>query len=76
MARAPQYAPDAVIMRAVIGLVGPDPLRGLYAAWVLLPVLATYRSFTRLFYSHSGLLSSPNRTILAMGERCSRRYSP
>jgi len=52
-------------MRAICGLVGPYPLRGLYAAWVLFPVLATYRSFTTLFYSHLVPVSSSERTIYA-----------
>lgn len=50
-------------MRALCGLVGPYPLRGLYAAWVLFPVLATYRSFTTLVYSHLEPVSSPKGTI-------------
>jgi hypothetical protein len=39
------------------------PVRGLYAAWVLFPVLATYWSFTIPVYSFSVAVSSPEGTI-------------
>ncbi len=44
---------------------GAVPVRGLYAAWVLLSVLATYRSFTTHFYSDLEWLASSIRTISA-----------